>query len=394
MRRSIAGMRVALVCDWTAPRVGGIERQVHDLAVQLRARGHDARVVTFTPGPDAMEGIPVHRLRVPVPRGWRALQRALATVGFVLGDPLPRGVEREIERILVAERVDVVHAHSLWSSLGHMALHLGRRRGIPGVLTNHSLLDHAGILFFRAIDEVIPWSTWPAVITAVSAAAARDARWAARGREVRVIPNGIDAGAWPRASAGAPRVVSVLRLNRRKRPAALLRSLARVRGELDGGTPPLDVFGDGPQRQRLGVLARSLGVGDLVTFHGEQSPAGVAAALGDASVFALPGSREAFGIAAAEALAAGLPVIGMRGCGMEDVVRDGIDGLLADDQEAFGEHLLAVVRDAALRRRLAARAREGARRFDWAVVCESYLAAYRDATAVIPRPAVSLEPRV
>ncbi len=372
-------MRVALVCDWTVPRVGGIERQVHDLAVQLRARGHDPRVITFTPGPDEMDGIPVHRLRVPVPRGWRALQGGLARVGMWLGDPMPRPIERRLEGILVAHGVEVVHAHSFWSSLGHMAIHLGRRHGIPGVLTNHSLLDHAGILFFRAIDEVIPWSGRPAVTTAVSAAAARDARSATRGREVRVIPNGIDTAAWPSASAPAARVVSVLRLNRRKSPAALLRSLARVRDELDGGTPPLDVFGDGPQRETLGALARTLGVSDLVTFHGARDHADVAAALRAASVFALPGSREAFGVAAAEALAAGLPVIGMRGCGVEDVVRHGVDGLLADDHEAFGEHLLAVVRDPALRRRLAARAREGARRFDWEVVCERYLAAYRDA---------------
>jgi hypothetical protein len=42
--------RVALVCDWFLPRMGGIELHLRDLALAVRRRGVDARVVTTAPG--------------------------------------------------------------------------------------------------------------------------------------------------------------------------------------------------------------------------------------------------------------------------------------------------------------------------------------------------------
>ena len=54
-------MRIALVSDWTAPRLGGIEGQVNGLAAQLRERGHAVSVITVTPGPDALNGVIARR---------------------------------------------------------------------------------------------------------------------------------------------------------------------------------------------------------------------------------------------------------------------------------------------------------------------------------------------
>jgi glycosyltransferase involved in cell wall biosynthesis len=59
-------MKVALVCDWYVPRLGGIETQLADLADALRARGHEAHVITATPGPTLPH---VHRLGVPLVPG-------------------------------------------------------------------------------------------------------------------------------------------------------------------------------------------------------------------------------------------------------------------------------------------------------------------------------------
>ncbi len=385
-------MRIALVSDWTAPRLGGLERQVRDLAFQLRLHGHDVRVITFTPGPPAVDGIPVHRLRQRTPPGWRALQRGLERVGYELGDPMPAVTTREIEALLSTHRIDVVHGHSLWSSLAHMGIKLAHDHDIPGVLTSHSLIDRAGLLFFRAIDEVFPWSRWPAVITAVSTVAARDARLAAGGREVRVIPNGLDTTAWayshaaphehPETRATGRRVVSVMRLGARKSPGSLLHALVRLRASLDGSAPRLDIYGDGPLRPALEKEAMLLGIGDLVTFHGARGTNDIARALADADVFALPGRREAFGIALAEALAAGVPVVAMRGSGVNDVVEDGVAGLLARDDDEFADHIALLLSDDALRMRMAARAPSQVERFDWDVVTPLYLDAYRAALDV------------
>jgi hypothetical protein len=52
-------MRVALVCDWFLPRMGGVELHLRDLALALKRRGMDARVVTTTRGPDVVDDVPV-----------------------------------------------------------------------------------------------------------------------------------------------------------------------------------------------------------------------------------------------------------------------------------------------------------------------------------------------
>ena len=69
-------LKVALVCDWYAPRLGGIETQLADLAATLRARGHEPQVITATPDDGAAAaapGVVVHRLGVPLVPGWQVV---------------------------------------------------------------------------------------------------------------------------------------------------------------------------------------------------------------------------------------------------------------------------------------------------------------------------------
>ena len=74
-------MRIALVTDCYLPQVGGIEMQVAQLALHLKAAGHDPQVITPTPGPAEIDGIPITRLdasmlpwRIPAsPKTFRAL---------------------------------------------------------------------------------------------------------------------------------------------------------------------------------------------------------------------------------------------------------------------------------------------------------------------------------
>lgn len=376
-------MRISLVSDWTWPRVGGVEHQVQGLAHQLLLRGHDVRVITFTPGPSECDGVPYVRLATPVPRGWRALQRGMSRVGMELGDPIPPLIARRLEA-LIAD-ADIVHAHSLWSALGHVALKQAHGHGVATVMTNHSLLDRPGLIAFRAIAEAMPWPLWPDLLTAPSTAAARATSLAAR-RHVHVVPNGLDTTAWAYARTAAlvdrdtqrttPRLVSVLRLNARKSPQRLVDAYALVREALGARTPPLEIFGDGPLRGYLEARARAAGL-DGIAFRGWATPREMAERVGTAALAVLPGSHESFGISAAEALAAGVPVVGMRSGGMTDVVMEG--GVLVESVDAMAREIVLLLTDELLRVRLAAGAPRDAARFDWEHVAPAYVALYETA---------------
>jgi glycosyltransferase involved in cell wall biosynthesis len=107
------------------------------------------------------------------------------------------------------------------------------------------------------------------------------------------------------------------------------------------------------------ALARDCGLDSRVSFVGEEGRAAVDARYDAADVFVLPTWYEGYGMAVAEALARGLPVVSSVTGAIGDLV--GADaGLLvpAGDAPALAQALESIVGDAALRARLADGARQ------------------------------------
>jgi glycogen synthase len=359
-------MKIALVCDWYAPRVGGIESQLIDLGRELRARGHEPHVITATRGLDAIGGVPVHRLDVPLLPGWDVIR--------------DRSTLPVLERLVRRHRFDVLHGHSLYSPLAHVAMRLGQKLGIASVMTSHSLVDRAGILLLRSLHRAGGWADWADVLTAVSTVAADEVREAAGRGEVLLSPNGLDVAAWaqpPRAARFEAEIVSVMRLNRRKRPLDLIRAIPRViEGGLEGRVR-FTIAGDGPLRGAMEREAERLGVRRHVELLGARPRAEVRALLARADVFALPTVREAFGIALLEARAAGLPLVAMRGGGAGDLIEHGREGFLAETPAELASQLRRLVGDPALRVRLGREAPLRLERFGWDAVIARYLDIYQ-----------------
>lgn len=371
-------LRVALVSDWYLPRIGGIETHIQDLALTLRAHGHVPHIITATKGPPAPQGLPVHRLDVPLLPGWCTLFR-------------PRDLD-PLRAVLLRHPFDVIHAHSLYSPLAVASMAIARRAGLPGVLTSHSLLPPPSRLALRALDRALGWSRWPDVLTAVSSVAADQTRRTTAGREVLILPNGIDPAAWPaRRRAPPPRqrllILSVMRLCRRKRPLDLVLAAARLRRLLSPQrAPQIHVLGDGPLRADLERAAARLGVADSISFLGARPRAQVRALLSDADAFVLPTIDEAFGIAVLEALSTGLPVVARREGGVRDLLPDGRAGLLTGSIDELAAALVRLTQDAALRAQLAREAPARARCFSWDTLIERYLAVYAAALGAHARP--------
>jgi glycosyltransferase involved in cell wall biosynthesis len=357
-------MKIAMVCDWYAPRLGGIETQLVELAEALRVRGHVVDVITATPGPSLPS---VHRLDVSLVPGWRvvASRRAIDAM----------------QALMRRGRYDVIHAHSLYSPLAHAATWLAARAGVPSLLTSHSLVDRASALL---LDACAPrWAEWPTRLTAPSSLAVADLMRHTRRNDITLLPNGIDLlrfAAPPRPPRDTIEILSLLRLHPRKRPLALVRALPEVlrlcRAHCLDRPVRLTIAGDGPLKAALQAEAARLGVAEKVRFVGAVPRAQVPALYAAADVFALPSLNEAFGLVALEARAAGLPVVAMRAGGAADLVEHGRDGLLAEDDAAFAAHLGRLVVDGELRARLAAAASRGLERYAFASVAARHEALY------------------
>ena len=104
--------------------------------------------------------------------------------------------------------------------------------------------------------------------------------------------------------------------------------------------------GDGPERAGVEELVRTKGLGERVQFLGEQE--GVERVLAASDLFLLPSDHESFGLAALEAMACGVPVVGTRSGGLPEVVSDGETGYLVEvgDVEAAVERAGGLLEDA------------------------------------------------
>lgn len=289
--------------------IGGAEQQLRLLLRHLPTR---SEVVTLTnPGPVARgieaDGIPVTHLGMAGNRDLGALPRLV--------------------RIIRAGRYDLVHTHLYRACVyGRIAARLAGVRTV--VATEHSLGDtqiegrplSAGTrALYRATERL-----GTATVAVSPSVARRLAEWGVAPSRIHVVPNGIesarfgyteDARRLTRKLLGLPEdafvVGGVGRLAPGKRFDRLVRAVAAV------PEARLLLVGEGEERERLLTAARAYGVADRVLLAGaceDPPPAGgegpdLPSLLAAMDVFVSASPDEAFGLAAVEALAAGLPVL-------------------------------------------------------------------------------------
>jgi glycosyltransferase involved in cell wall biosynthesis len=335
-------MRILHVSDGYLPRLGGIERHVHDLALRQDADGHEVTVLTTVPGAaPAATGLQVIRPPLRTPGEASALRPVWA----------PRAA-----RLDAITETDVLHVHSSSiSPLAYLAIAAARRERVPTLVTMHSMLARSAPAF-RVADALLMWRSDAVVWSAVSRAAAGPLQRALGSRRpVTVLGNAVDAADWridtPRPTDPHRVVVgNVGRLTTRKRPRQLLRMLRRTRDRLPA-TIRLEatLIGDGPLRPALERYVDRHGMRDWVTFTGVASREEIRGVYRDVDLYVAPATLESFGIAALEARCAGLPVLARAQSGVADFVTDGVEGLLAADDDALVDALVRVAAQPELR---------------------------------------------
>lgn len=337
-------MRVLIVSDCYAPRLGGIETQVQDLARNLLAAGHEPAVVTATPagagrglGVERPDGFPVYRVTAPLPAQLPEHPRAGA----------------HLRRLMRRLRPDVVHVHvGIVSPFAWSGIRQALGLGLPVAVTFHCVLGpwaRAGRLAGPA-SPVSRWRRAGADLTAVSGMLAAEVSRAGGNGQVAVLPNGIDLSAWrppsgsPRPDREGVRVVASLRWIARKCPLEVIEVFSRAVEMTGDTTATLTVYGDGPLRRRMHQVAAASPLRERITLAGRVDRAQLAADYAQADVYLQTSPADSFGIAALEGRCAGLAVVGVASSGVADFVTDGEDGYLADDVEGLARALAGLLR--------------------------------------------------
>jgi glycosyltransferase involved in cell wall biosynthesis len=327
--------------DPGGPDAGGQNVHVRELALALGRAGHDVTVCTRRDAPDPPEV-------VEMAPGVRVRHLDAGPAEPVDKDDLVPYVPRlagELERVWRRDRPDVVHAH-FWMS-GWAATGPAGRLGLPMVQTFHALGSvkrrHQGAddtsppdrlrieaAVARRADRVV--ASCPDEAAELRATGAPD-------DTVVVVPSGVDTDLFrpdgpvaPRG--GAPRVLVLGRLVRRKGVDETVRALAEVPGAelvVAGGAPDPDTD---PDVARLRALAREAGVADRVRFTGATRRDAVPALLRSADVVVCAPWYEPFGIVPLEAMACERPVVATAVGGLQETVRHGRTGLHVPPRDA------------------------------------------------------------
>lgn len=346
-------------------RIGGIERLVHDLAIEQLNTGVDV-TVAFGQATGHFAGV-------------------LQAAGVHVVDlQLRSGFDVRVARLSSSARLlaesDVVHLHGFNPPMAGVAA----RAGACIVYTDHGVARRDD---FRLTDPLKRWLTGrfmhrsPDAIAANSrySAARVSARYGVPARDITVVHNGIAEidGVRIRERRGEGIVAAFVgRLVGLKRVDRILDALPHV-GE--SASVRLLVVGGGPLDRELRARVENLGIADRVSFLGYRED--VAEILADTDVLIQPSAGEAFGLAIVEGCAQGaLPIVFADGGGALEVLPP--DGVVVDGVDLLAQTLRDIPASPALaepaRARRAAWARE---KFSIAKTAQKYGELYERALA-------------
>lgn len=351
----------------SARSFGGGERHLADLARGLSLRGHELFVALARDSPlrRELDFLPPENLFTLAPRNALDISAALKLAG----------VARE-------KKVDVIHAHLARDYVP--ASFAARRTPAARLVVTRHVLFPLSRIHRRPLSNV---SRVIAVSGAV-ARALRERRVFDEGK-IRVVTNGVDVArfadarreherarredgsAWheseggPDGARGKFRVGIVGELSEVKGQEVFVRAASVVREKFGDGVEFVVVGNNstraGEYRERVERLIVELGLKDCVRLAGRCDD--VARLLASLDVFVSASRTESFGMAMAEALACGVPVVATATEGAREVVEDGHTGLIVPigDSSAMAAAIVSLLEDDERRLAFGASASESAR---------------------------------
>lgn len=288
-----------------------------------------------------------------------------------------------------ASRFDVVHVHSVFSHPSLAAGRAARRAGVPYVVRPLGQLDAWSLSRHAGRKKVFLAAGGKRLLVRAAAIHWTDASERGRAPEFAsalpsfVVPLGVEERIFDSPAAGnRERVVLFLsRLDPKKNVESLIDAFSGL-GEVAAGWR-LVIAGGGERAYVDSLRTRAAHAADRVEFVGWLSGEAKLRALRTAQIFVLPSKQENFGIAVAEAMASGVPVVVSEAVALSGVVRRVGAGWVAPDQaEGLAGVLAEAIASPVERARRGGSGRNFAeQRYRWATVARQLLVEYEGLVA-------------
>ncbi|HEV7454636.1 MAG TPA: glycosyltransferase [Candidatus Saccharimonadales bacterium] len=322
-------MKILIATPYFLPKIGGVEKYTHSLAVELRRQGNQVVIVTsgVKDGDvtrETMDGLTVYRLPFQL---------------TISNTPVSLKWGRQLRKIIAAEQPDIINGHSPVPFMADVAGRVAKRLGVPFVLTYHS----GSMLKGKRIPDMIIGAYekhfLPKLLKASAAVTTYNpfiaTTYPKYKKDIYLAAPGVDTKVFTPSETITADPHQLLYVGRMDRTSSwkgvhiLLDALA-ILLEKDPGYA-LRLVGSGDAVEDFRAQAQRLGIANHVTFAGERFGRELADEYQQAGVFVLPSisESESFGIVLIEAMACGTPVVASNIGGMPQVIKSTGGGLLA-----------------------------------------------------------------
>jgi 1,2-diacylglycerol 3-alpha-glucosyltransferase len=381
-------MRIGMMADVYKPHVSGITNYISLNKKYLEKAGHEVFVFTFgdLDYPDEEANI----IRAP--------GLPLVDTGYTLNFRYRRAAKA------LLQTMDLVHVHHPFLS-GRLALNYCRPLHIPIIFTNHTRYDLYAQVYVPFLPEEIsasflqsympPFCTAVDMVVSPSPGMADVLRKLGVTSPIEVVPNGVELERYQQVCQDCrlefgfrkPDILLIYagRLGPEKNVDFLLRAFAGVAETLED--VHLLIIGGGPEDENLKKLTAESGINDRVHFYGMISYEQVPQFLAMSDIFVTASVTEVHPLSVIEAMASGLPALGIHSVGVGDIIEDGRTGFLASqNQAAFAAKLTRLCLDRNLRRKMGLAAGKASEKYAIEHTLETMLGHYeRLAYAALPR---------
>ncbi len=354
-------MRIGMMVDVYKSHVSGITNYIALNKRHLEKAGH--KVFVFTFGDEDR--------KIDDPTIIQSPGLPLVDTGYYLSIRYSQQAKKMLRTM------DVVHVHHPFLS-GRLSLHYCKPRGIPILFTNHTRYDlyaHAYIPYLPdGIGETFLRAYLPTfcqsmnLVVAPSAGMRDVLKRVGVTSQIEVVPNGVDIAPFQKDIQPIDRsefgfgnddivLVYAGRLGPEKNLPFLLRAFNGVTQTYNNTR--LLIVGDGPERGNMEDRLRHMGIASQARLTGIVNYEDIPRYLAMADAFVTASVTEVHPLSVIEAMASGLPVLGIQSPGVGDTIEDGKTGLIVSEEDlaAFTAKMVRLVTDHDLRRQMSVQAR-------------------------------------